>query len=520
MLQSLPPIISFFSNKIQSTDLDFDEYLIDVANIFAEFDGQIYDYEAVTDRFRQLSDRPIDKARDPSDFRDEYGAYRNFLGIMKVIYENDKWVWRLSTAASKLLCGDEPNVRAFLRVQLSLLQYPLLTGVRYSSQSLSIQSNAMASMKKMIEAKVKVVPLRLILKSLKVKAEIENSKLSETFLSYKEILFLFNNPITSTDSNPSSEKITEVLDFTKRTPILVDERIFRNFYRNFHILERTGIISRSDNGVMINLNEDIETSASKQKMIDVITKMTSFCEDFYQVDSCKDIVNHLRSMASESVWSKYYDGGQLPQDIYSTLVLELSRDTDISIEEVEFMDISQIPVKISSDLVSTPPLVNRISSNYPSRLYRSANSNADPEVTRLKREKSNTYHRFLVNLMTSRLQSIGCEPQESIYIDLAAKIENSSILFEVKSCNAENTVSQIRKAVSQVYEYRYRYCSDFPDNSSLLCIVIQERPNQWWINYLIDDRGINVIWLEGEINLACTSSCHELIKRLVDRIEQ
>jgi len=42
MLQSPPPIIRFLANKIQSTEADFEEYLIDVATIFAEFDGQTY----------------------------------------------------------------------------------------------------------------------------------------------------------------------------------------------------------------------------------------------------------------------------------------------------------------------------------------------------------------------------------------------------------------------------------------------------------------------------------------------
>jgi hypothetical protein len=444
MFQSSPPITSFFSNKIQSTDPDFDEYLIDIANIFAEFDGQIYDYEAVTDRFRQLSDRPIDKERDPSDFRDEYGAYGSFLGIIKVIYENNRWVWRLSAAASKLLCGDEPNVRAFLRLQLSLLQYPLLTGVAYLPQSLRIQSNALDSMQKMIESEIRIVPLRLILKSLKVKSHTESSNLSETLISYKEIFFLFNNPATSTNPNPSSEQIREILDVSKNNPIFVDDKIFKKFYRNFHIFNRTGIISKLENGLMVNLKDDIETSLSKQRMVDVIAEMNGFCEEFYHKTSELAIKDHLHQMARESAWSKYYDGGQLPQDIYSNLVLDLPGSIDIPQEELK--DTSQRPIEISSVPANAPPLVDRQSLNSPARSYRSVNSTADPEVTRLKREKSNTYHRFLVNLMTSRLQ--------------------------------------------------------------------------WWINYLIDDRGINVIWLEGEINLACTSSCHELIKRLVDRIEE
>lgn len=89
----------------------------------------------------------------------------------------------------------------------------------------------------------------------------------------------------------------------------------------------------------------------------------------------------------------------------------------------------------------------------------------------------------------------------------------------MKSCNSDNVISQIRKAVSQLYEYRYRYDHEFPQESTLLCVVVQEQPYDWYLDYLINDRDINVIWLEGDINLACSSDCDELIRQLVDRVE-
>ncbi|MEH2338127.1 hypothetical protein [Nostoc sp.] len=157
MLQSPPPIIRFLANKIQSTDSDFEEYLIDVATIFAEFDGQTYDYDAVTNRFLQLSGRPIESDRDPSFFRDKYSAYGSFIGIIMIVRERDRWVWKLSGAASELLCGEEPNVRAFIRVQLSLLQYPFLVGTQYKSQSAFINGKALKPIQEMLEAQVSTV---------------------------------------------------------------------------------------------------------------------------------------------------------------------------------------------------------------------------------------------------------------------------------------------------------------------------------------------------------------------------
>ena len=251
MIQSPPPIIRFLANKIQSTDSDFEEYLIDVATIFEEFDSQAYDYEAVTERFKQLSGRSVDHNRDQSFFRDKYSAYGSFLGIMMLVRDRNQWIWKLSGAASQLLCGDEPNVRAFSRVQLSLLQYPYLVGARYQPNSVTITWNARDPIVKMIEAKVKVVPFRLILRALKVKSKITNIDLSETPLSYKEIFFLFNSSFTNHDPNPSEDDISRVLKLAETETIPVAKQVFTEFYRNFHFFETTGLLKRFDKGLIL-----------------------------------------------------------------------------------------------------------------------------------------------------------------------------------------------------------------------------------------------------------------------------
>jgi hypothetical protein len=518
MLQSSLPIIRFLTNKIQSTDSDFGEYLIDVATIFSEFDGQIYDRDAVAHRFLQLSGRSSE--RDPSFFRDKFSAYGSFLGLAIIEREREEWVLKLSGAASQLLCGNEPNVRAFSRVQLSLLQYPFLVGTQYKSSSVNIVWNARKSIKEMIEAQVKVVPLRLILRALKVKSEIKQIDASATLLNYKEIFFLFNSSFTNQNPNPSDRDIERVLELTIREDIPVPKAEFKEFYRNFHFFETTGLIKRFNEGLRLNLYGDLESTISKQRMADAITSMTTFCEEFYKYGSLS-IEDYLNQMAYHAIWSKYYDGSNLPQNVYSCLTGDLCDDQTLPnqvSQEYESEGIEQTSILLPSS--NLPPLTPRQSSRPVSPTYKPNESNTDPEVTRLKRQKSNTYHRFLVEEIERRLKTQGCEePEDNVYIDLAGEINHVKILFEMKSCNPENVIYQIRKAVSQVYEYRYRYSSYFPQESTLLCIVVQERPDNWWLDYLIKDRGINIIWLEGDVNLACSSDCNELIQQLVDRVE-
>jgi hypothetical protein len=514
MLQSPSPITRFLANKIQSTEAEFEEYLIDVATIFAEFDGQTYDRDAIVDRFLVLSGRSNESERDPSFYRDKFSSYASFLGILIVVREGDRWVCRLSGAASQLLCGDEPHVRAFSRVQLCLLQYPYIVGTQYKSNSAFIVWNAGKPIVNMIESRVRVVPFRLILNALKVKSKINDITLSSISLTYKEIFFLFNSTFTNQHPNPSEDEISRVLRLAEieELPSNLD---LEEFQRNFHFFETTGLIKRFAGSLMLDLSTDLESSSSKLEMINSIANMTSFCEEFYN-DGSLSIDEHLKQMAYDAVWSQYYDGSKLPQDVYACLTGSLPSNQTLSTQgDREEADES---FTISPTL-NLPPLTPRHSS-HPSRTYHSNESTADPELTQLKRQKSNAYHRFLVNKVEEQLRARGCEePKDNIYIDLMGELNGIKILFEMKSCNSSNIISQLRKAVSQVYEYRYRYAHEFPQESTLLCIVTQERPDDWWLNYLTNDRGINVIWLEGDVNLACASDCDVLIRQLVDIVE-
>lgn len=516
MMQSPPPIIRFLANKIQSTEADFEEFLIDVATIFAEFDGLTYDRDAMVDRFLVLSGRSTESERDPSFYRDKFSSYASYLGILIVVREGDTWVCRLSGCASQLLCGDEPNVRAFSRVQLCLLQYPYIVGTQYKPNSAFIVWNARNPIVKMIESQVRVVPFRLILRALKVKSKTNDIDLLNVNLTHREIFFLFNNTFTNQDPNPSEHDISTVLELSEVEEISTTIDL-EEFQRNFHFFETTGLIKRSENGLMLDLGNDLESSSSKLKMINTIASMTSFYEEFYDYGS-SSIEEHLKQMAYYAFWSQYYDGSKLPQDVYSCLTEGLPGDQTLSAQN-DSEEIDE-PFTISPTIIVPPPLTPRQASRSSSRTYNSNKSTADPELTRLKRQKSNAYHRFLVKKVEEQLRARGCEePKDNIYIDLAGELNGVKILFEMKSCNSNNVISQIRKAVSQVYEYRYRYAHEFPQEYTLLCIVTQERPDDWWLNYLLNDRDINVIWLEGDVNLACSSGCSGLIQQLVDIVE-
>lgn len=117
-------------------------------------------------------------------------------------------------------------------------------------------------------------------------------------------------------------------------------------------------------------------------------------------------------------------------------------------------------------------------------------------VDRAKRERASTTHETLVSLMAERLRKRGAIPKANRYIDLSARYEGADYLFEMKSTTGENPHSQIRRGLSQLYEYRY-----IQNVKEAKLVLVIENPlpkeNQWMGDYLVNDRGVLLVWDGG-----------------------
>lgn len=118
------------------------------------------------------------------------------------------------------------------------------------------------------------------------------------------------------------------------------------------------------------------------------------------------------------------------------------------------------------------------------------------------RERANTSHETLVNLMAERLRQRGVVPKANRYIDLSARWEGSDYLFEMKSTTEDNPHSQIRRGLSQLYEYRY-----IQNVRDARLVLVIEKPLSkklgWMESYLVHDRGILLVW-NGNGQFHCT----------------
>ena len=131
-----------------------------------------------------------------------------------------------------------------------------------------------------------------------------------------------------------------------------------------------------------------------------------------------------------------------------------------------------------------------------------------------KLERANQIHWNLVEAKATYLNKLGFEIDDNQLIDLFSENDDDRVIYEMKSINktAENTVSQVRKAVSQLYEYRYVYNYQ----NARLCIVTNSELSgqyKWISDYLSKDRSIAYEWTEDFKTFSCSKESAVIMGR-------
>lgn len=93
-------------------------------------------------------------------------------------------------------------------------------------------------------------------------------------------------------------------------------------------------------------------------------------------------------------------------------------------------------------------------------------------------------------------------PKANRYVDLSARLNGSDFLFEMKSTTEHNLHSQIRRGLSQLYEYRYIQNVAL---GKLVLVIEHPLPKKliWMDKYLVRDRGVLLVW-DGDGKFTCS----------------
>ena len=502
-LLSEPILKKFFTHKIESSRPEWGDYLLVVADIFSTLDGDELDKEVRSERLSVISGRPVDAQRDVSNYRDEFGAYGTYLGVFRVVRVENRWKIFLSNATKHFLCTTEPDVESFCRTQLSLYQYPNGAGaVQNKSGTVWVQANIRDDTAREIAYGIRVNPLRLLCRTVVALREIKGVALTDIHISFQHIFMMMNDDRINTTFTPDKAVLVAVLDeYTNSVPPAwaTAQKNLSKFKRNFHILEWTGIFLRSNNGLIIRPD-------NLEKVYSYILAINEMTVDFSGFDDCygaTNIADKVNSVVSSLSWGAYFDSLTLPMQVLAALSNDID-DADIVLADA--------PIGIIPLSTQAFPNMRSYQTEQPRAFVASGNT-ADPFETIIRREKANREHARILNMLAAslRLQYDNDNVQENVFIDLLVNTESHSFIFEVKSNNNRNVLSQIRKAIAQLYEYRYR--SELPH--SILCIVLQQKPPQdWVIDYLLNDRDILVCWLVDDVRLECPAQCHTVLSQI------
>lgn len=522
-----------FSHKIHASSLeDWKRKLVKLAEVFLKFDGQPFNREEFD---RSLNFLSPTAARSP--FRDIYSIYMSILGVGHIVWDGDEWKCYISKTARSYLIGSEPNVEAFCRLQLSLYQRPDGRGQQYNRNYPSLEHQSQKNTLSLINNRYKVCPLRLILKIFDAKARLQGQFQDEIFVSPEEIYTLVNCQGLRSNPFPSTEEVTEALQkyYNYQLPIVQGEK-------RFAFLEATGLfqVERSNNLRLLN-HMDYVVNHNRNLQIEAIKSLDCFFEKFNQ---CTNI-NQICDVLTSGDWANYFDACQT---LSAEAVAKIAGEIIVS---------QIIPPRISSvesttsllpSLLPQPRKIERGSRQ--SSTQRRQTQATNPEITRILRERRNAWHDLLVQKMRDCIEHAGLEPWETDLIDVGVNLndinriypngfpiqntylegqslpylqterpDSLTFIFEMKSSDASIIVDQVRKAVSQLYEYRYRYYSSGQiRENTVLVIVLQKSPDAqpWLKDYLLFDRHIAVCWLrEDRSRFHCFDECQPILEPLI-----
>lgn len=513
-------ITDLFSHKIHSSGYEWPEKLAELAAIFAEFDGQVYDRSAFERRLQRISPRASYLAAsgtprtpggrlDASKFRDEISAYPAYLGLYFLEQSPEGWIVRLSETARRFLVREDPDVASFLRLQLPLFQYPNAMGAAYKTgtNTLRLQANAGNRTLAFVREGIHFSPLRLIALALKADAKLKNAHVLDASVSFDEIFGLANAQPLNQRARPTLSGLAHALNNIRRGRLKTRPAQYES---RFHTLRHTEMFLLERRTVRLRTGVN---DADREQLVRQLDAICSIRLEFNGFDGCSQRED-IEKLIASGRWGHYFDGVRvLPSQIVEALTNDLALESTMPLEPKQAGQAAIIPQPVAErypfrDRTDTLPKV---------RPFDRRREMADPELTRIKRQRRNLAHKELVVKMDAWLRSLGANPKENDHIDLFAKIpDDGSFIFEMKS-GGESILDQLRKGLSQLYEYRYRYRyrTIIGDDISL-CLVLPEAPAiPWAADYLCKDRDINICWFEEGGELASSELCAEGIAALL-----
>lgn len=499
-------ITDLFSHKIHSSGEEWPEKLVEIAGIFGDFDGQLYDPARLKARLTEISPRSayaIRDVRDVSKFRDEISAYSAYLGVFHLRWSPEGWRVALGGAARQFLVCEEPDVGAFLRVQLPLLQFPNGSGAQFypGTNRLRLQANATGKTLEYIRDDCHLSPLRLVVSALYADSAIRGCSICDAGVTYSEIFALANSRRIFRFASPPAGTVERALEEARGGRLRPPPR----YERRLHLLNHLELFRAERGQVRV---RDTVSDSDRKSVEQKLGTISNIKAQFRGMDGVSNREQLVEAIA-QGAWWDYFDG---LRTLDAAVVSALAEDEPLSDAASHVFP----PVGGGRAAPGTYNLRELPTQPPPPPRLSRRDELADPEMTRIKRQRRSLAHKRLVAGMADCLRAKGATPLENPHIDLVGKIpDDGTFLFEMKS-GGENLLDQIRKGISQLYEYKYRYRAQISGDVRL-CLVLTKRPDEipWIEDYLFADRGISLCWLDEAQQVRFPDSCRDTLRDLL-----
>jgi hypothetical protein len=136
-----------------------------------------------------------------------------------------------------------------------------------------------------------------------------------------------------------------------------------------------------------------------------------------------------------------------------------------------------------------------------------ARQSATAVIDLVARERASKAHWLLEKALSDSARARGYNPQDNNQIDMHFETPTAVVLAEMKSCHRRNLRSQVRRGISQLFEYRFLYREVLGENI-ILILVLETQPTgrqSWLIDYL-DSLKILLAWQEKGRNQIVTTA--------------
>lgn len=111
-----------------------------------------------------------------------------------------------------------------------------------------------------------------------------------------------------------------------------------------------------------------------------------------------------------------------------------------------------------------------------------------------KLQRSYSDHEKLRSMVADYYRDSGYQIYQDKHLDLFAINTNEKIIIEIKSCRADNLLSQVRLGVSQLMYYSFLYGD--ARNTIKCCLAIQKEPSLEIKKFIVEHCGYDLVYLD------------------------